>query len=305
VFGLPGDSEVFMSAMRRNFSNLQGTVVALAFVAGAVFGTVLYAQSHDDPSSAAFPDTAALMTQVVEHQKKVEALLCQYTFTDKTTDTMLDKEGNVRSRHTDTYYVTPTPYEFFSLHISHDGKPVSQDNLERQMKKIEQRMKEDEHKAQKNETIHPKGQIVLADIITRSDFTPLRWEQVDGLKTIVYSFAPRAASRPQGDLTERIVSDLKGRMWISSDEKQVVRIEFSSVSPLNLGLLGTVKGFEGSTEQQAVQKELWRPVRQEYVANGRELFKGFRIREVSEFSDYLKATTDVFQQVHSGSAGLE
>jgi hypothetical protein len=32
------------------------------------------------------------------------------------------------------------------------------------------------------------------------------------------------------------------------------------------------------------------------------LIKGFRIRQVTEFSDYLKATTDVFQQVHSPNA---
>ena len=291
---------------RRNFSNLQDTVTAVAFVASAIFATMLWAQKQDTPRVVvAFPDTAVFLTQVAEHQKTIEALLCQYTFTNKTTDYVLDKEGHVRSQHTDTYYVTPTAYEFFSLHISHDGKPFSQDNLERQMKKIEQRMKEDERKAQRNETIHPKDQIVLANIITRSDFTPVRWEQIDGLRTVVYSFAPKSSVCSGGSFTERIVGDLKGMMWINPDEKQVVRMEFSSVSSLNLGLLGSVKGFQGVAEQREGQKELWRPARQEYVANGRELFKGFRIREVSEFSDYLKATTDVFQQVHAGSASLE
>ena len=295
-----------MCALRRNSSNLQDAITAVAFVASAIFATMLWAQNHDAPSAVvAFPDTAAFLAQVAEHQKKVEALLCQYTFTDKTTDYVLDKDGHVRSQHTDTYYVTPTMYEFFDLHISHDGKPVSQENLERQMKKIEQRMKEDERKAQRNETIHPKDQMVLADIITRSDFTPIRWEQADGLKTIVYSFESKAANRSKGDLAERITGDLKGTMWISPDEKQVVRMEFASVSPLTLGLLGTVKGFQGVAEQQEVHGEFWGPTRQEYVANGRELLKGFRIRAVSEFSDYLKATTDVFQQVHSGSASSE
>jgi len=44
------------------------------------------------------------------------------------------------------------------------------------------------------------------------------------------------------------------------------------------------------------------PIRQEYVAEGRELLKRFRIRQVDEFSDYLKATTDVFQQIHTPNA---
>jgi hypothetical protein len=38
------------------------------------------------------------------------------------------------------------------------------------------------------------------------------------------------------------------------------------------------------------------------VAQGREIVQGFRIRQVSEFTDYLKATTDVLQQVHAPNA---
>jgi len=92
-------------------------------------------------------------------------------------------------------------------------------------------------------------------------------------------------------------------MWISPDEKEVVRIEFASVSSLGMGLLGKVKGFQGFTEQQKFHGGIWMPTRQEYVANGRQLLTGFRIREVDEYSDYLKATTDVFQQVHAPAAG--
>jgi hypothetical protein len=71
---------------------------------------------------------------------------------------------------------------------------------------------------------------------------------------------------------------------------------------LGLGFLGSVKGFEGFIEQQKVHDEIWLPSHQEFVAQGRQLVAGFRIRQVDEFSDYLKATTDVFQQVHSSNA---
>lgn len=242
------------------------------------------------------------MAQVAQDQKKIESLLSQYTFTVKTTVYVLDKNGKVHGQRTDTYYVAPTAYEFFSLHVSHDGKNVSQKNLDEQQKKIQKQMKDDEHKAQRNESIHPKSQMIFSSIIAQSTFTPLRWEQRDGLKTVVYSFEPKSTSRPRGDLSERIAQDLKGKMWISPEEKEIVRIEFASVSSLSLGLLGNVKGFQGFTEQHKFHGEIWMPTRQEYVAQGRELFKGFRMREVSEFSDYLKATTDVFQQIHAPSA---
>jgi hypothetical protein len=277
------------------------TAIAVALI--AFFAPVLHAQNQGaQPANLAFPDTAQLITQVAQDQKKVESIVSEYTFTDKTTDYMLDKNGNVHSQHTDVYYVTPTAYDFFSLHVSHDGKPVSQENLDGQMKKIEHQMKEDERKAQKNEAVHPKGQVLFAEIIANSDFAPVRWDHINGLRTVVYSFQPKSASRPRGStFTDKIAADLRGKMWISPDEKEVVRIEFASVSSLNLGLMGSVKGFQGVTDQEKIHGEIWMPVRQEFVADGRELIKGFRMREVSEYGDYLKATTDVFQQVHSAA----
>jgi hypothetical protein len=128
---------------------------------------------------------------------------------------------------------------------------------------------------------------------------------LNGLETIVYSFEPTATSRPQGNLVEKISGDLKGTMWINPDEKEVVQIEFASVSSLSFGLLGNVKGFHGVTEQQKVHGDLWCPTRQEYLANGREFFKGFRIREVSEYSDYLKAITDVIEQARTALSSTQ
>jgi hypothetical protein len=301
-----GAAGVIMLALKKPLRKLtpvrDSVRLALGFGVVSILASLLGGQTSVPSSDPPFPNTAELMAQVAQDQKKIESLLSQYTFTDKTTVYALGKNGNVRSQHTDTYYLTPTAYEFFSLHVSHDGNAVSQKNLDVQQKKIEKQMKEDERKAQRNETIHPKSQMIFSDIIAQSTFTPLRWEQRDGLNTIVYSFEPKSTSGPRGNLTERIARDLRGKMWISPDEKEIVRIEFSSVSSLSLGLLGNVKGFQGFTEQRKFHGELWMPITQEYVAEGRELFKRFRIREVDEFSDYLKATTDVFQQIHTPNA---
>lgn len=286
----------------------RATRSAFAFGASSVVAAMLAAQSPTvPPPDIPFPDTAELMAQVAQDQKTIESLLSQYTFTDKTTVYTLDKNGKTRSQHIDTYYITPTAHEFFSVHVSHDGKPVPTSKLKEQEKKIEKQMREDERKAQKNEAVHPKDQMLFADIIARSNFTPMRWEEINGLRTVVYAFEPKSASRSKGNLTDRIAGDLTGKMWISPEEKEVVRIEFASVSSLGLGmgLLGNVKGFQGFTEQQKVHGEIWMPTRQEYVAEGRELIAGFHVREVSEFSDYLKATTDVFQQIHSPTAPSE
>jgi hypothetical protein len=285
------------------FSGRRPAETALSLIAGAVFGMLSVAQlaAQALPLHLSFPDTGALISRAAEHQKDVEALLTQYTFTDKTTLYTLDKTESVRSQHTDTYYITPTRYEVFALHISHDGKPTSQNHLEKQEKEIEHKLRDYERKAQKNPDARPKDALLFADIILKSQFTPLRWEDVDGTPTVVYSFAPKVQPPRRGASDQRIAGDMKGTMWINPEAAEVVRMEFSSVSPLGLNYLVNVQSFQGFVEQRKVSGEVWLPRRQDFVAQGRELVKGFRIRQVCEFSDYLKATTDVFQQVHAPS----
>jgi hypothetical protein len=273
----------------------------LALIVAAVFVTSVRAQGPSSPFQRPFPDTELLISRVAEHQKAVEALLTQYTFTDKTTLYMLDKAGSVRSQHTDIYYITPTPYEVFTLHISHDGKPISQSSLDKQEKEIEHKLTNYERKAQKNPGARPKDTLLFGDIIAKSQFNPLRWEDVNGTATVVYSFAPKTQPTRHGSTDEKIASDMKGTMWVSPEAAEIVRMEFVSVSPLGMNFLVNVKSFQGFVEQQQMSGELWLPKRQDFVAQGREIVKGFRIRQVSEFSDYLKATTDVFQQVHTSN----
>jgi len=251
-----------------------------------------------------FPDTDPFITRVAQHQKDLESLLSQYTYTDRITTYTLDKKRQVRSQHADTYYITPTAYEFFTLHVSHDGKPVSQSDLEKQEKTIEHKIRQYEQKSQKPGEVHPKNDILFSDIILKSRFTPLRWDDIHGKRMIVYAFEPKSPPRRQGDLAGKVAGDMKGTMWISPDDAEITRMEFTSVSSLSLGLgfLGSVKGFEGFIEQQKVHDEIWLPRHQEFVAQGRQLVTGFRIRQVDEFSDYLKASTDVFQQIHSTNA---
>ena len=279
---------------------------SIAISVGLLSGVLSTAQAQTEQKQQAFPDAEVLLPRVAQHQKELESLLNQYTFTDATTVFALDKSGKVRNQHTDVYYVTPTAFEIFTLHITHDGKPVSEGDLHKQEEEIEHKMREDEKKSEKPGEFHPKDNILFADIILKSRFTPLRWEEMQGKRMIVYRFEPNSSTQQRGELVSRIAGDMKGTVWIDPDDAAVARMEFASVSPLRLGMgfLGNVKGFQGYVEQRRMHDAIWLPIHQEFVAQGRELIKGFRIRQVSEFSDYLKATTDVFQQIHSPKAGV-
>jgi hypothetical protein len=290
-------------ALKRFLVKSSKNFLSYIVAAVAIFNTPVLAQ--DSPAQPSFPDTDTLISRVANHQKDVEALLTAYTFTDKTTLYTLDRAGTVRSQHTDTYYITPTPYEVFTLHISHDGRPLSQQNLEHQEKAVERKLNADERKARKNPNVRPKDAFLFAGIVLKSRFEPLKWEDVDGTPAIVYSFMPKSQPLRHGTSDDKIASDMEGKMWINPDAGEVARMQFTSVSPLGLNFVVSVKSFQGVVDQRKVNGEAWLPSRQDLVAQGRQLVAGLRIRQVSEFSDYLKATTDVFQPIHSPSTAAD
>jgi hypothetical protein len=280
----------------------------LAGLIGGVCSALLFCFPVWSPPQAvnSFPDTGPLIQRVGQNQKEVESLLNSYTFTDNQTVYTVDKKGEVRSQHTDTYYITPTPYESFVIHVARDGQRVSEADLKKQQNEIERKLRKYEKKAEKPGGVHPKNNLLFADIVVKSRFTPLRWDQLTGKRVVVYQFEPKATPRGKGDLTTRIAEDLKGSMWIAPDDAEILRVEFANVSPLTFGygFLGDAKRFAGYVDQRKVHDEVWLPSHQEFVAEGRQFVVGFRIRQVDEFSEYLKATTDVFQQIHTpnGSA---
>ena len=273
-------------------------VLGASLVCAALFGVQNQPQAPQPP----FPDTQKLLARVAQHQRESESLRDQYVFTAKVTECTLDKQGKVVGQHADIYNMLPTPYEYLARHVSHDGKPVSEDELRKQDKRLYRKMQEDERQArQKGDSWHAKGEIRLADVIANSSFTPLRWEGIQGTRAIVYALEPKFPSKRSGGLAERVLADTKGKMWISPEEEEVVHAELDNVSSLSVGPLGLVrvKSFHEIFDQQKVRGEIWFPARIELEAEGRKLIQGFRLRQATEWSDYRKATTEVVQHILS------
>jgi hypothetical protein len=142
----------------------------------------------------------------------------------------------------------------------------------RQKNKIEHKIQSYERKATQNSDARPKVALAFGDIIVKSQFRPLRWEEVNGTPTVAYSFSPKSPRVRRGSSDEKIASDIKGTMWIDVMDAEVVRLEFSRAAPLGLRLFVNVKNFQGFIEQRKVRGEIWLPSHQELVAQGRALF---------------------------------
>jgi hypothetical protein len=213
------------------------------------------------------PDTRALLAALIEHERTIDQEFQSLVFRDDVTVSALDPNGQPHAAHSETRYFSAPGYSPFALHITTNEKSMS---------------------------------IPFSEILGRSRLIPRESSELDGTTIVVFSFEPQSPVAKHGDLENRIAGDLKGTIWVSPKDASIVRFEFRSVLPISLGwgYLGRMDFLEGSIEMRKIGDNLWLPVRQEFVAQGKNVVavvgglrfsKSFRTLQKDELSHYSPA----------------
>jgi hypothetical protein len=214
------------------------------------------AQPAADPPLPAIPQ---LMHEVEEHQKALEKVLENYTYTSLQTTQDLDANGQVKKTET-------TEREVFFVHGRHiarlvkkDGKPLD----DRDQQKETERVTKLVEKAENPEPEQPKeGQEITASrILEIIDVRNPRRENYHGRPTIVFDAMGRKDAKTHG-LGEDAFKKLQGTVWIDEADSQIARIDarFSDNFHVAGGLVANVeKGSRFSFDQAPVNGEIWLP----------------------------------------------
>jgi hypothetical protein len=137
----------------------------------------------------------------------------------------------------------------------------------------------------------PPPKMEDSSILQALDFQLVRREVIDGYSTLLLSFKPRVKYKPTDDVT-KILYHTEGRVWVSEDDYEVVKIEAHVIDPISfgLGLLAKVQaGSMGVFEWRKVNDEIWMPSKEDFTAKVRILLvKGQHAREIHEYSDHKK-----------------
>jgi hypothetical protein len=270
------------------------------------------------PTNEPLPDIPSLLQQLQANEDNVEKMLDNYSFTQKTIDRELDKNGALRETDSETNQISFYKGYHITRLIEKNGKPLSEkDQVDadkdaaKQVAEIEKKIAKNESKAGKlDATGKPSDdgrRISIAEVLRASKLLNPRRERFRGRDVIVFDFEPD----PKFD-TKNATSLLKffgktaGVIWVDEKDKQVARIEAMLFESLSIGggvLAKFNKGATFTLDKERVNDEIWLPSQADINFSLRVLLvKGIDMNQVQKFYDYKKFETEVKDAAVDGNA---
>jgi hypothetical protein len=252
-------------------------------------------------SQVQLPDLKALFKEIDDNQKAIDKLKENYAGTRTEEETEYEPDGKVKKRDLNEYTFFYFNGDEVSTLVKKDGQPLSaekqkQEN-EKTQKRIEQLQKREAKKEAKEEKAKEEGKNDEKDepgievFLRACQFVNPRRERFRGQDVLVFDFEPNPEFKPH-KLVEKVVQKLAGVVWIDEKAHDVARLEAYFVGDVKIagGLLANLqKGTSFVFEQAFVNNEVWLPTFEEAHVGVRVLLvKGFKINEVTRYSDYKK-----------------
>lgn len=252
-------------------------------------------------SAAPLPEIRQLMAEVQAHQRSLDAVRENYTFTARETTQDLDGSGRVTKTETaekEDFFVNGHLVE---RTVKKNGKPLEGHDLDKENERVQKLVE----KAQSTPRDRPlEGQsISVSRLLEIMDVRNERRIALNGRPTIVFDFVGRKDAKTHGML-EDASKKLEGTLSIDETGKQVVRLEVHFVDNFHVagGLFANIqKGSSFRFEQSLVNGELWLPTAAEATIQARVLLvKGVRQHFVEQDSDYKRFRVET--QTRDGKA---
>ncbi|HLW98153.1 MAG TPA: hypothetical protein VKR82_05865 [Candidatus Acidoferrales bacterium] len=255
------------------------------------------------------PDLKALFKEIDQNQKAIDKIKENYAGTRDEEETEFEGSGKVKK-------VTTNEYTFFYMYgdeistlVKKDGKALSESEQKRENEKaqkaIEEAQKQEAKKEAKDakakeERQQEKDDPDIETFLRACQFVNPRRERFRGQDVLVFDFEPNVEFKPH-KMVEDLVHKLAGVIWIDEKAHDVVRLEAYFVGDFKIagGLLANLqKGTSFIFEQAYVNNEVWLPTYEEaHVGVRLLLVKGFKMNEVTRYSDYRKFNTSVVPTV--------
>lgn len=238
---------------------------------------------------ALLPDIRQLMLEVQAHQRLLDAVRENYTFTAHETVEDLDGSGRVTKTETaekEDFFVNG---HLIERKVKKNGKPLDGHEQDKESERVAKLVE----KAQKTPRDQPlEGQTIsVTRLLEIMDVQNERRMEYHGRPTIVFDFSGRKNAKTHG-LIEDASKKLQGTVWIDEAGKQVAHLEVSFVDNFHVagGLFANIqKGSNFRFEQSLVNGELWLPTAAEGTVQARVLLlKNVRQHFLERDSDYKR-----------------
>lgn len=257
------------------------------------------------------PDLKQLFAEIDANQKAIDKLKENYTGRRSIEETQYDSSGKVSKldRREETFFYLDG--DEISTLVAKDGKPLGGDEQRKENERVQRRIakhqEEKAHKEKKEEKAKEEGkedkdndEPGIELFLRTCQFINPRRERFRGQDVLVFDFEGNPEYKPQR-LAERIVQQLAGVVWVDEKAHDVARLEAYFVKDVRFGgglLANLQKGTSFAFEQAFINNEVWLPTYEEAHVGARVLFKGFKVNEVTRYSDYHRFNIETLSTIN-------
>ena len=252
---------------------LLGRVLMDVFVlAGVVVALPAGSLTAQQPDDARLPEIRQLLEQVREHQRQLDKVRENYTYTSAQTLQDIDANGQVKKTETSESEVFFVNSHAVSRMVKKDGKPLD----EHEQQKETERVTKEAQKAQNtppDQQVEGEQQVSITKTLELMDVRNPRREIYRGRPAIVFDFVGRKDAKTHG-IIEDASKKLEGTLWIDEAGRQVAHLDVRFIDNFRVagGLVATIqKGSNFHFDQSPVNGELWLPTGAEATVAARVL----------------------------------
>ncbi len=255
----------------------------------------LGARAQQQPN-APLPDIRQLMNEVQAHQKQLEKVRENYTYSSLQTTQDIDQNGKVTKTESvegEDFFVNGHVIE---RNVKKNGQPLSGHDEQKETERVTKLVE----KAEKTPPDQPlQGQTIsISRVLEIMEVRNPRRESYRGRPTIVFDFIGRKDAKTHG-LVEDASKKLQGTIWIDEADRQVAHIEviFNDNFRIAGGLFASVqKGTNFRFDQAPVSDGLWLPTGAEGSMQARVLMvKNLRQHFTERVYDYKRFSVETQQ----------
>jgi hypothetical protein len=277
------------------------------------YNTSISKEDFDFPkvSGEPLPDIPSLLKELQANEDRIEAILEDYSFTQKSTSRELGKDGVLREKESETFQLSFYKGNRIRRLIEKNGKPLSEKEQADEDKNVQKRVAEIEKEIAKKEaraaTVaqtktgtpdEDNRRISIAEVLRASRLVNPRRERFRGRDVVVFDFEPN----PDFDFKNaksflKFFGKTAGVMWIDEKDKQVARLEAVLFGNFKVGggfLANLKKGASFALEQERVGDEIWLPSVADVNLSVKVLLvKGINVNQIVKSYDYRKFKTEI------------
>jgi hypothetical protein len=249
-------------------------------------------QTADPP----LPDIRQLMREVEEHQKQLDKIRENYTYTSYQTIQDIDGNGQVKKTETAEYEDFFVNGHVIERKVKSNGQTLNDHDQQKETERVT-KLVEKAQKTPRDQSLQGQS-ISISRVLEIMDVHNPRRENYRGSPAIVFDFVGRKDVKTHG-LAEDASKKLQGSVWIDEAGRQVAHLEVSFIDNFRVvgGILATVqRGSSFRFDQAPVNGEIWLPTGAEGNIQARVfLVKSFRQHFSERVYDYKRFKVETKQ----------